>query len=124
MVLFAIFQDEILTFFEKEEEEPAIVTLYYPLEPMSVNLADKTQRHFLKATASLEYQDAELTVAMDERKAEIQSTIMEVLRSKTLEEINSVEETKLLAEEIVESLNEVFETEAFTDVHFTDYLYQ
>lgn len=123
-VLFVIFQDEITTFFENMKPEPVEVTLYYPLEEMSVNLADKDSRHFLKATLSLEYKDETLTAQMEERKADIQSTILEVLRSKKYEEVDSVEDTRQLAAEIVETLNILFETEAFSNVHFTEYLYQ
>lgn len=123
-VLFVIFQDEIKMFFENMKPEPVEVMLYYPLDEMSVNLADKDSRHFLKATVSLEYKDETLTVLLEERKADAQAIVLEILRSKKYEEIDSVEETRQIASEIVAALNTTFETEAFSNVRFTHYLYQ
>lgn len=122
VVLVVIFKDEITSFFEGLKPEPVEVVLQYPLEEISVNLAEP--RHFLKTKLSIEYKDEELTTVLEEKKADVQATIVEILRSKTYDEVDSVEDTQQLATDIIQVLNQLFETEAFSNVYFTDYLYQ
>ncbi len=124
VALFVIFQDEITSALESLAPEPVEVVLYQPLDPMSMNLADKHAKHFLKATVTLEYNDESLTPVLVEKLDDVKATVLEVLRSKTYEEVNTVENTKRLAEDIILALNESLETEGFTNAHFTDYLYQ
>ena len=122
IVLVVIFKDEITSFFEGLKPEPVEVVLQYPLEEISVNLAEP--RHFLKTTLSVEYKDETLTPLLEEKKADVQATIVEVLRSKTYDEVDSVEDTHQLASDIIQALNQLFETKAFSNIYFTDYLYQ
>ena len=123
-VLFVIFQDEIMGFFENMKPEPVEVTLYHPMGEMSVNLADTDTRHFLRTNLTIEYKSEELTSSITERAVEIESKVIEILRSKKLSQIDSVEETRQLSDEIVKMLNELFETEHFSTIHFTNYLFQ
>lgn len=124
VALFVIFKDQITSFFESLKPEPVEVSLVYPLEPTVVNLADKETRRFLKATIALEYGDEALSTVLEERIAEVQAKVIEVLRSKTYEQLDSVEDTHQVSVEIVEALNQTFETEAFKNAHFTEYILQ
>lgn len=123
-VLIVIFQEEIMTFFEGMKPEPVEVIMECPLEEISVNLADKGSRHFLRAKISLKYIDGDITTAITEKQSDIRATVTEYLRSKTFDEVNSVEGTRIMEDELVQLLNETLETDAFTKVLFTDIVAQ
>ena len=123
-VLVVIFKDEIGAFFEGMKPEPVEVVLYHEVPDLSVNLADKDKRHFLKASITIKYNSEEIATELLTRVPELESKVIEVLRSKKFEEVDSVEDTEKLGLEIVAALNELFETDSFQSVHFTDILYQ
>lgn len=123
-VLLVIFKEPLIEFFqslsiEKEEE---LVLQYYEVGNLSVNLAD--EGHFLKTTIQLGYyhaEDGELLIASE---IDVKALILEILRSKSFDEVNSVSKTKEIELELLEGLNALFEKELISKIYFVEYLYQ
>lgn len=109
---------------EKEEEE--IITEKFPLDSFMVNLKSKgSADHYLRATITLKYEvkeDEELAVTLEADKVEIQDKIIQLIRTKTLEEVRNVDSTEILRAEIVELVNELLDSESILEVYFSEFI--
>lgn len=109
---------------DTEDVQEVEESLVYPIEQLVVNLSSKTgKNHYLKITPNLVYADAELESVIADNSTKIQDTIISVIGIKSLNEVNSIENSNLLKEEIRSALNELLESDVFIDIYFTHYLY-
>ncbi len=104
-------------------EKPEIV-LDYPLESMQVNLADTDRDVFLRTTLHLKYTGEENTLILDADLPQIKARIIEILRSKTLSDIKTIEKTSQFAQSIKDEINELLGQDIITEVLFIEFLYQ
>ncbi|HAX72546.1 MAG TPA: hypothetical protein DCY20_03350 [Firmicutes bacterium] len=123
LMLGIIFKDPLVEFATNLVPEKTEV-LFYPFEGIHVNLADENTKHYLKTNLSLEYDNSENTEIIQSNEVLIKATIVEILRSKTLSEISTVEFTKQVELEIMNEVNLLLEEIIITEVYFTDFLYQ
>ena len=112
----------------QEDEEEALVeeefdTEYYTLEEMILNLKTTgSSDRYLRATINFEYKlekDEELAVKFEEKLIKLQHEIIRLVRTKTTEEVRSVEGLDALSEEIRLLANEMLKTDSIIAVNFT-----
>lgn len=123
-ILFVVFKDPIMSTISSMIPEKVEETLDYPLSSMQVNLADKDREVFLRTTLNLRYQGENNTEILNLNLPQIQAKVIEILRSKTLNEIKSTDKTKEFASYVVQELNELLGQDIIKDVLFIEFLYQ
>lgn len=129
LVMIAILQLGVLGFIFKDElvevvsgiTTPSAEVLIYPLESVQVNL---DQGNYLKTTINVEYSNKKYTDLIDQSIVKIQAFIIEILRSKSLDQINTVDKTKILGEEIKEGINDILGSDVVSDIYFIEFIYQ
>lgn len=128
----AILQVAVLGFVFKDEITETISdflpgnseVLTYPLESMQVNLGNVERGNYLRTTIHLEYENKKHESVLNQSMTQVKATILETLRSKSLTDINTVENTKKLGDEIKDKVNEVLDLDVISDVYFIEFLYQ
>jgi flagellar protein FliL len=96
-------------------------------EPFLVNLADKEASRYVKTSIRLLVADKETaeTIAKGETlMPRMRDTILNLLSSKTAEEVTSNEGKEMLKKEILERVNEYLPAEGASEVFFTDFVVQ
>lgn len=97
--------------------------MYGPLD-FTVNLLDKDQRRYLKAMITLGYEDKALGKELEQRKAQIRDTLINVLRDQTVEDVLDTTGTDKLRLVMINELNAVLSRGEIKDIYFTDFLIQ
>ncbi|MGL4338005.1 MAG: flagellar basal body-associated FliL family protein [Turicibacter sp.] len=122
-IIGSFFKDPIIEFVKAylPSEE---VSYDYPLQSIHVNLADEGSRHFLKTQISLSGTLEDGSNLLNENESQIRATIVELLRGKKLDEINTVEMSKQLQQEILEKVNQVVGLNVIDEVYLVEFLYQ
>lgn len=129
LVMIAVLQLGVLGFIFKDElvEVVSGITtksteiLVYPLESVQVNL---DQGSYLKTTINVSYTNKKNTDLIDGSIVKIQAFIIDILRSKSLDQINTVDKTKILGEEIKEGINDILDSDVVSDIYFIEFIYQ
>lgn len=129
LVMIAVLQLGVLGFIFKDElvEVVSGITtqsteiLVYPLESVQVNL---DQGSYLKTTINVSYTNKKHTDLIDGSIVKIQAFIIDILRSKSLDQINTVDKTKILGEEIKEGINDILDSDVVSDIYFIEFIYQ
>jgi len=101
-----------------------IKKIIYPLEPLVVNLADQGARRYLKITINLELDRPEVIKETETLKPCLIDSLITLLSSKTLADIETAKEKISLRREIVTSFNEQLTTGRITNVYFTEFIIQ
>ncbi len=96
----------------------------FDLEPFIVNLADQKETRYLKAKISLELEGEKITDEMNKRLPQIRDIIIELLSSKSYEELATLHGKEHLKNEIVIRLNSVLKTGLVKNVFFTEFVMQ
>jgi flagellar FliL protein len=108
----------------KEPTETSVVyKLYRPLD-FTVNLADKDQRRYLKATVTLAYESKALAKELDRRHAQLRDLMIEVLRRQMVDKLMDPDGTANLRSEMMTELNAVLTDGEIRDIYFTDFIIQ
>lgn len=123
-VLIVIFKDPIVSTISGLIPEKVEEVLDYPLDSMQVNLADQDRDVFLRTTLSLRYTDAANTAILDSNILQMKARIIEILRSKKLSDIKTIEKTNQFAQYVADELNELLGQDIIKDVLFIEFLYQ
>ncbi|WP_104578629.1 flagellar basal body-associated protein FliL [Helicobacter felis] len=99
-----------------------------PLYPLTgafvVNLISQNGRRYLKASVSLELNDAKLLEEVKVKETAIKDTIIEILSSKSVEEITTLKGKNKLKEEIRSNINSFLIDGFVKNVFFTDFVIQ
>ena len=95
----------------------------FNLEEFTINLADEGGKNYLKINVYLGYDDKKLTDELTEKTPIIRDAIIEVLRTKKVEDINdkNMDSIKI---EIIQRINPVLEKGKINNVYFSDILTQ
>lgn len=128
----AMLQVVVLGFVFKDEITESVSDLFvsssevltYPLESMQVNLGNVERGNYLRTTIHLEYENKKHEAVLNQSMTQVKATILETLRSKSLSDINTVENTKKLGDEIKDKVNDVLDLDVVSDVYFIEFLYQ
>ncbi|WP_104696049.1 flagellar basal body-associated protein FliL [Helicobacter salomonis] len=99
-----------------------------PLYPLSsafiVNLISQNGRRYLKTSISLELNDPKLLEEVKVKETAIKDTIIEILSSKSVEEISTLKGKNKLKEEIRSNINSFLIDGFVKNVFFTDFVIQ
>lgn len=107
---------------EPSSQDTKNVIYYSPGDSFITNL--KGSRRYIKVDIQVELNDKSLTDVFDKRNGEMRDAIYSTLRDSTVEEIDGSEGQNKLRQKLVNRLNELFDTNAITNIYFTDFVVQ
>ncbi|WP_457560161.1 flagellar basal body-associated protein FliL [Caminibacter sp.] len=96
----------------------------YPLDQFIVNLVSNNADRYLKCKIDLELDSPDLQKEIDKKLPAIRDAIIQILSSKTVEEIQTAKGKEKLKEEIKRKLNEMLTTGEIRHVYFTEFVIQ
>jgi len=100
------------------------VTNIFPLEPFIVNIYDGQELRYLKVRIEMEMVGAGVKAELDMRLAAIRDSILVLLSTKTLQDIQDVQGKNQLKDEILAALNKLIPPGKVTKIYFTDFVVQ
>lgn len=109
---------------EAAGKEGAATSNIYPLEPFIVNIYDGQELRYLKVKVELEMVGAGVKPELDARLAAIRDSILVLLSTKTLQDIQDVQGKNQLKEEILGAINRNIPPGKIAKVYFTDFVVQ
>jgi flagellar protein FliL len=109
---------------EAAGKEGAAASNIYPLEPFIVNIYDGQELRYLKVKVELEMVGAGVKSEIDARLAAIRDSILVLLSTKTLQDIQDVQGKNQLKEEILGAINKNIPPGKIAKVYFTDFVVQ
>jgi len=96
----------------------------YPLDKFVVNLVSTNADRYLKCKIDLELDSQELQQEIDKKLPAIRDLIIQILSSKTVEEIQTSKGKEKLKEEIKRKINEILTTGEVRNVYLTEFVIQ
>jgi len=96
----------------------------YPLDPFTVNLVSSNADRYLKCKIDLELDSQNLQKEIDKKLPAIRDLIIQILSSKSVEEIQTAKGKQKLKEEIKRKINEILTTGEIKNVYFTEFVIQ
>jgi flagellar FliL protein len=96
----------------------------YPLDQFIVNLISNNADRYLKCKIAFELDSPDLQQEIDKKVPAIRDIIINILSSKTVEEIQTVKGKEKLKEEIKNKVNEILTTGEIRHVYFTEFVIQ
>ncbi len=96
----------------------------YPLDQFIVNLVSSNADRYLKCKIDLELDAPALQKELDKKLPAVRDAIIQILSSKTVEEIQTARGKEKLKEEIKRKLNEILSTGQIRNVYFTEFVIQ
>jgi flagellar FliL protein len=109
---------------KKKVSDMAQIGPIYPLDQFIVNLVSNNADRYLKCKVSLELDSQDLQNEIDKKLPAVRDTIINILSSKTVEEIQTAKGKEKLKEEIKRKLNEMLTTGEIRHVYFTEFVIQ
>lgn len=106
------------------DEHATEVGPMYPMTTFIVNLMSDSGQRYLKTTLSLELDNPEMTEEVEKQKDRIRDTILNILTSKTVEEVTTAKGKEDLKNEMVEKINEGLKDGEIRNVYFTEFVIQ
>ncbi|NNE43133.1 MAG: hypothetical protein HKN12_02905 [Gemmatimonadetes bacterium] len=107
-----------------EEAEEKSVGPLLPMESILVNVAETKGRRFFKTSISLELDGKDLEKSAPEAMPMLRGHVIDILSSKTLDELVTPSSRDSLKSEILETLNAEISGGEFSDLFFTEFLVQ
>ena len=96
----------------------------YSLDPFTVNLVSANADRYLKCKIDLELDSPDLQKEIDKKLPAIRDMIIQILSSKTVEEIQTAKGKEKLKEEIKRKINSILTTGQIRNVYFTQFVIQ
>jgi len=96
----------------------------YPLEPFIVNIYDGQELRYLKVKIEMEMVGVGVKPEIDARLAPIRDSILVLLSSKTLQDIQDVQGKNQLKDEIMGAINKNIPPGKIAKIYFTDFVVQ
>jgi len=109
---------------KKKKSDLTEIGPIYPLDQFIVNLVSNNSERYLKCKISLELDAPELQQEVDKKLPAVRDSIIQILSSKTVEEIQTARGKEKLKEEIKRKLNEMLTTGEIRHVYFTEFVIQ
>lgn len=107
---------------QEEVIEPPRFT--YPMAEFQVNLYDPITRRFLRMKIDLAFDERALNKEIEDRESELRSSIIEVLRSKTVEDLDEPGGMKALEEDLLEVVNNVLIEGEVRAIYYKEFIFQ
>ncbi|MBO8167983.1 MAG: flagellar basal body-associated FliL family protein [Thermoanaerobacteraceae bacterium] len=95
----------------------------FELMPFTVNLADMGYRRFLRVQITLEYTNKSLGRELEEKRHRIRDEIINILRSKRVSDLDSLEKTTRLRQELLTGINQLL-SDKIQGIYFKDFIIQ
>lgn len=95
-----------------------------PLEEILVNVAETKGRRYFKASMTLEMEGKDLPKVAEERLPVLRGAVIDLLSTKTLDELVEPTARDSLRSEILRTLNAQVTGGRFKDLYFTEFLVQ
>jgi flagellar FliL protein len=96
----------------------------FSLDSFIVNLSDQGGKRYLRITLGLELDDAKSTEELTKRLPQIRDSILMVLPSRKVEELQTTEGKNSLRTEIISKLNELLGKEIVKKIYITEFVIQ
>jgi flagellar FliL protein len=96
----------------------------FPLEPFIVNIYDGQELRYLKVRVEMEMVGVGVKNELDMRLAAIRDSILVLLSTKTLQDIQDVQGKNQLKDEILASINKIIPPGKISKIYFTDFVVQ
>jgi flagellar FliL protein len=111
---------------EKETEKQEQVSIIIPLKSFVVNLFDKkgVGKRYLKIRMEIEIGKEEDKVKVENNIPQLRDTILILLSSQTLNDINSIEGKLELKHEILSRMNQILGNDTVRKIFFTEFVVQ
>lgn len=107
---------------EEADKEVQLETFTYSFGELYSNLKDS--KRILKISIVLETFDEKLTKKLDSQKFKINNNILELLRSKTEEDLAGDVGQKSLRKEVLDSIKSILPSDKVSDVYFIEFIIQ
>lgn len=108
-------------------DENTIETMMGPLYSMDtliVNLADEGGKRYLRVTMDLEVAEEKVIEEVKGRLPQIKHSILMILPTRYVDEINTVDGKIELREELLEKMNSFLEPGSIKNIYFTEFVIQ
>jgi flagellar protein FliL len=96
----------------------------FSLDSFIVNLSDQGGKRYLRITLGLELDDPKSAEEMTKRLPQIRDSILMVLPSRKVDELQTTEGKNSLRAEIIAKLNELFGKEIVKKIYMTEFVIQ
>lgn len=107
-----------------QEELDAPPRYIYPMAEFQVNLYDPVARRFLRMKIDLAFDERGLNREIENRESELRSRIIEVLRSKTVADLDEPGGMKTLEEDLLEVVNDVLDEGEVRAIYYKEFIFQ
>ena len=108
---------------KKPPAAPLIGTLW-PMEPYIVNLRDNNGERYLKVVMQLEMSAPELVQELNALKPKLRDSTLDLLSSKSFQELQEFSGKQKLREDIMIRLNSFLSSGKIVRIYFTDFVIQ
>jgi len=102
----------------------ALKTVIYPLEPIIVNLAETGAKKYLRVIINLELDNSKVVEEIKRLSPRLIDSLITLLSSKTLSEIEDTKGKVDIRKEIITQLNTELSTGRIINVYFTEFIIQ
>ncbi|MBF0644984.1 flagellar basal body-associated protein FliL [Desulfuromonas acetoxidans] len=89
-----------------------------------INILDKNETRYLKAAITLELENEETVVEVNERMPQIRDSILLLIGNKTFAELNDLQGKLQLRAEIIVRLNKLLKKGKVKGIYFTEFVVQ
>lgn len=117
-------QPKASTYSSKETNLLNIGPLYPIDKPFVVNLITQNGRRYLKTSISLELSNAKLQQEVDNKTTIMKDIIIDVLSSKSIEEIVTTKGKERIKDEILQRINQILIDGHIKNIFFTEFVVQ
>jgi flagellar FliL protein len=109
---------------DKKDKKEYAAKPKYPLDTFIVNLADPKGKRYLRLTMDLEMNKEVLRDEIAQRVPQIRNTILMIIPTRTVEDVQSLEGKIALRDEIMTEVNNILKTGSITNLYFTEFVVQ
>lgn len=94
------------------------------IQSFTINLADAGHRRYLRTQITLEYVDRKLLNELELKDHRIKDTVINILRSKRVSDLDSNEKTEALRQELMGAINELLTEGEIIGLYFEEFIIQ
>lgn len=96
----------------------------FSLDTFIVNLSDQGGKRYLRVTMGLELSDPKYTEELNKRLPQIRDSILTILPTRKVDDLQTIEGKNSLRDEIITKLNALLGAEIVKRIYFTDFVIQ
>lgn len=105
-------------------EESLTPEYEYAMDSFVVNLAGQDHRRYLRATMIITYHEEKLKNEIISRMPEIRNGIIDILRSKTMDDVQKDNSTLEIRKQVVQEVNSIIKEGNIEGIYFTEFIIQ